>query len=268
MKRTGLWLAMACLALTGTVRADGWGRGIPNSFVSRYQDKAEVVQSPAGDAPVVQSPADAAPIITSPTPVQHDGYPFTNRCGAGETSCCNGVWGGYSRSCGGCGVSRACLPGCGVSVGRRAVGFGCGTCCDTGCGGGCFNSFAGGSCCSPCGGGGLGWSSGGLQAWGGCGCGTLRGGAFRRGWGLGCGSPCATGCASGCGTAVMGGCSSCGGGSPIQGHHSHDAGKVLPPAPVMDQAPTAEPTPAAPAANDKSAFRPRTPSPVYYRAGF
>lgn len=269
MKRTGLWLAMACLALTGVVRAEGWGRTIPNTFVSRYQDKAEVVPSPAGDSPVVQGPAVAAPMTTAPAPIQHDGYPFVSRCGTGDSSCCSGVWTGYSRGCGGCGPTRNWLGGCGSCGIRRPVGFGCGSC-NVGCGG-CFNSFAGGSCCNSCGVGGLGWGACGLQAWGGCGCGVLRHGTFRRSWGLGCGSlcgsGCSTGCSTGCGMTTSAGCG-CSSGTTMHTHPAIEGGKALPPAPMLDNGPATGPTPAAPAVNDKSAFRSRVPAPVYYRAGY
>jgi hypothetical protein len=252
MKRIWFTVAVACLAISSSARADIWGRIIPNTMISQNQDKAEALASPKVDGPVAPGPQTQAPIQA---PTEFDGYPFADRCGCNGSSCCANVWDGYSRSCG-CGHGRGLFGhhghhGCG-KCGKLHHGHGGhGGCCGaSGCGasgcGGCGNSFAGGGCGSGIGmGHGLGFHSGGLHGFGGCGCGCKHHlhHCLRRLCGFDCGMD------GGMGSM---GCSTCGG----NGHESnHSKGIMAPPTAPVEPTPAAEQLPPAPAPAEQSAFR-------------
>lgn len=258
MKQIWVTLTIACLAITGTTRADTWGRISRNSYVSQTQ-KAGPVQGPAGESPIIQAPS-----AISSAPMNYDGYPFTNRCGGGS-GCCNDAWAGYSRSC-----------GCGHGLGLFAHKHGCGlqgsACGSCGCGslGGCFNSFSGGSCCNTCG------CGSGHGHWGhhlghklhalGGGCGHFHKWCSLRSL---CGFGCDTGCSTCDSAGITGGCSSCAGQVQHHGHIQNGKGQfVNPPAPPVEPTPAADELPPAPENVEKSAFRPSKLSSYQFRSGF
>jgi len=252
MKHLWFTLAIACLALSSTARADVWGRLIPNTSVARAQEKIEPMPDLNGHKPAILAPAPVqAPMV------QNDGYPFVDRCGASKSGCCANVWDGYAGSCG-CGIGRG-LFAHSIRGGGLLHGHGCKSCsspCSNscGCGGfGNFNSFAGGIAYGGCGCGnarGLGWHGCGLHTLAACGKHHFHN--LRRACGLGCDSGCAS-----CADSI--GCNSCNGKS-----HGHEAGEgknMGPPTPpgestlVPDKVQDAPPpTP------EKSAFRPTLPS--------
>lgn len=269
MKRICFTIVMACAALAGTARADGWGRVLPYSLTANTPARQVNLVGP-GTAGPVQGPVQG-PVVQAP--IQNDGYPFTDRCGCATSSCCDNVWAGYTGP--GCGWGHKLLHhahgcghklfhhghGCGKCGHHLGLGLGlhhgkhcgsCNTCDPCGSGGiGCINSFAGGSCCGGAGG----FGHGLLHGWGGCGCGHHKFGHLRRLCGLDCGDGCGEtiGASAGCNCGVHG--------SPVQN------GKVMhPPVPSTEPTPAPETIPAAPEPAEKSAFRPFAAP--FLRAGF
>jgi hypothetical protein len=215
MNRSLFTLALAFVATCATVQADGFAWPGTRPTLTRLPVTRLIGAFQDGQ---VAPAAPAQPMVESPTPTAYDGYPFTSRCCENTNSCCDGIWSGYSRSC-----------GCGHRLfGLHHHGGSCG-CCPYG--GGCYaNSFSGAGC-----GGGHGWGL--LHGWHGCGCGHglgHLGHLFHR---HGCGL------ALGCG--VSSGCSDCASGSY---NGSQPVYKDAPAPPV--------PTPALDT-SEKAAFRSR-----------
>lgn len=252
MKHIVLTLAIACLALSSTARADVWGRVIPNTSVARMQEKVEPAPD-LNEKSAVQAPG---PVI------QSDGYPFADRCCANKSTCCDGIWDGYKSSCG-CGIGRGIFAH-GHRCGGLFHGHGCNSCsapvsngCSApisngcGCAGGCgnFNSFAGGAIYGGCGcgtGRGLGWHGCGLHSLAGCGKHHLHN--LRR--------LCGFGCDTGCGESI--GCNSCNGKSHT--NEVIDGKNMLPPTPPGEPTPMLDKPQDAPPNPEKSAYRPTFPN--------
>jgi hypothetical protein len=184
---------------------------------AHYTYARQDVQQGAENLNPPAPPAAAAPSAPAPAGDQlhvhsYDPYPFVDRCCTNKSSCCDGIWSGYSRPLG---CLHSLFHHCKHACGHRLFGNHCG--CDC-CYGG---TFAGG--CGNCGGAACGgWGLPRLGLHHHCGCGLLSHVpllGFHR-----CNSMCST----------PSGCQSCGNGMPANGHgngHGHPS-YPLPPEPV------------------------------------
>jgi hypothetical protein len=223
MNRSLIPTVVAFLATCHAVQADGFGwpaRPVMNRLpitrlIGLVQEKQPIPEAPP-----------PPPIQSNGGTVNH-GYPFSSSCCDNSNDCCQGIWSGYSRSCG---------------CGHRLFPFHLGRSCsisDCGGGGCCANTFSGGTCGGGCGwGSGCGWGCGLFSLHAGCCHGGLFGHLFHRHHGI---------CDIGCGCDSGGGCTDCiGQATTVNGVNSTPRGA---PTPAPDKAP---PAPGI----DRAAFRP------------